>query len=72
MHGTDPEFLFNFFYFLFIYLFFYFFFIFFFSIVPDFFVSSLYFSVAIKVRFFKFNRWNRYKSNISRLVLVFF
>ena len=39
---------------------------------PEFFVSSLYFSVAIKVRFFKFNRLNRYKSNISRLVLVFF
>ena len=39
---------------------------------PEFFVSSLYFSVAIKVRVFKFNRLNRYKSNTSRLVLVFF
>ena len=39
---------------------------------PDFFVSSLYISVAIKVRFLKFNMFNRYKNNISKLVLVFF
>ena len=39
---------------------------------PDFFVSSLYISVAIKVRFLKFNMFNRYKNNISKLLLVFF
>ena len=39
---------------------------------PDFFVSSLYISVAIKVRFLKFNMFKRYKNNISKLVLVFF
>ena len=39
---------------------------------PEFFVSSLYISVAIKVRFLKFNIFNRYKHNISKLVLVFF
>ena len=39
---------------------------------PEFFVSSLYISVAIKVRFLKFNMFNRYKHNISKLVLVFF
>ena len=38
----------------------------------EFFVSSLYISVAIKVRFLKFNMFNRYKHNISKLVLVFF
>ena len=38
---------------------------------PDFFVSSLYISVAIKVMFLKFNMFNRYKNNISKLVLVF-
>ena len=38
---------------------------------PDFFVSSLYISVAIKVRLLKFNMLNRYKNNISNLVLVF-
>ena len=38
---------------------------------PEFFVSSLYISVAIKVRFLKFNMFNRYKHNISKLVLVF-
>ena len=39
---------------------------------PDFFVLSLYISVAIKVRFLTFNMFNRYKNNISKLVLVFF
>ena len=39
---------------------------------PKFFVSLLYISVAIKVRFLKFNMFNRYKYNISKLVLVFF
>ena len=39
---------------------------------PEFFVSLLYISVAIKVRFFKFNMFNRYKHSISKLVLVFF
>ena len=39
---------------------------------PEFFVSLLYISVAIKVRFLKFNMFNRYKYNISKLVLVFF
>ena len=39
---------------------------------PEFFVSSLYISVAIKVRFLKFNMFNRCKHNISKLVLVFF
>ena len=39
---------------------------------PEFFVSSLYISVAITVRFLKFNKFNRYKHNISKLVLVFF
>ena len=39
---------------------------------PDFFVSSLYISVAIKVKFLKFNMFNRYKNNIFKLVLVFF
>ena len=38
---------------------------------PEFFVSSLYISVAIKVRFLKFNMFNRYKHNISKQVLVF-
>ena len=41
---------------------------------PEFFVSSLYISVAIKVRFFKFNMFNttyRY-IDISKVVLVFF
>ena len=42
------------------------------GIDPDFFVSSLYISVAIEVRFLKFNMFNRYKNNISKLVLVFF
>ena len=42
------------------------------GIDPDFFVSSIYISVAIKVRFLKFNMFNRYKNNISKLVLVFF
>ena len=39
---------------------------------PDIFASSLYISVAIKVRFLKFNMFNRYKNNISKLVLNFF
>ena len=39
---------------------------------PDYFVLSLYISVAIKVRFLKFNMFNRYKNNISKLVLNFF
>ena len=39
---------------------------------PDFFVSSLYISVAIKVRFLKFNIFNRHKHNISKLVSVYF
>ena len=38
---------------------------------PQFFVSLLYISVAIKVRFLKFNMFNRYKNNIPKLVLVF-
>ena len=42
------------------------------GIDPEFFVSSLYISVAIKVRFLKFNMFNRYENNISKLVLVFF
>ena len=42
------------------------------GIDPEFFVSSLYTSVAIKVRFLKFNIFNRYKNNISELVLVYF
>ena len=41
------------------------------GIDPEFFASSLYISVSITVRFFKFNMINRYKSNISKLVLVF-
>ena len=40
--------------------------------IQIFFVSSLYISVAIKVKFLKFNMFNRYKNNISKLVLVFF
>ena len=32
---------------------------------PEFFVSSLYISVAIKAKFLKFNMFNRYKHNIS-------
>ena len=35
------------------------------------FVSSLYISVAIEVRFLKFNMFNRYKINIFELVLIF-
>ena len=42
------------------------------GIDPEFFVSSLYISVAIKVRIFKFNMFSRYKNNISKLALVFF
>ena len=42
------------------------------GIDPEFFVSSLYISVAIKGRLLKFNMLNRYKNNISKLVLVFF
>ena len=42
------------------------------GIDPEFFVSSLYISVAIKIRFLKFNMFNRYKNNISKVVLVFF
>ena len=42
------------------------------GIDPDFFVSLLYISVAIKVKFLKFNMFNRYNNNISKLVLVFF
>ena len=42
------------------------------GIDPQFFVSSLYISVAIKVRFLKFDMFNRYKNNISKLVSVFF
>ena len=41
-------------------------------LIQIFFVSSLYISVAIKVRFLKFNMFNRYKHNISKLVLGFF
>ena len=41
------------------------------GIDPDFFVSSLYISFAIKVRFLIFKKFNRYKNNISKLVLVF-
>ena len=39
---------------------------------PDFFASSLYISVAIKVRILKFNMFSRYKNTISKLVLIFF
>ena len=42
------------------------------GIDPDVSPSSLYISVAIKVKFLKFNMFNRYKNNISKLVLVFF
>ena len=35
---------------------------------PDFFVSSLYISVATKVRILKLNMFNRYKNTISKLV----
>ena len=42
------------------------------GIDPEFFVSSLCISVAIKGRFLKFNMFKRYKKNISKLVLVFF
>ena len=41
------------------------------GIDPDFFVSSLYISVVIKVRFLEFNMFNRYKNNTSIMVLVF-
>ena len=41
------------------------------GIDPDFFVSSLYISVAIEVRFLKFNMFNRYKNNIFKLVSLF-
>ena len=40
-------------------------------LIRIFFVSSLYISVAIKVRFLKFNILIRYKNNISKLVLFF-
>ena len=36
------------------------------------FVSSLYISVTIKVKFLRFNMFNRYNINNSKLVLVFF
>ena len=39
---------------------------------PEFFVSLLHISVAIKVRFLKFNMFNRYEHNISKLGLIFF
>ena len=42
------------------------------GIDPDFFLSSLYILVAIKVSFLKFNMFNRFKNSISKLVLVFF
>ena len=42
------------------------------GIDPEFFVSSLYISVSIEVKFFNFNMLNRYKNNISKLVLFFF
>ena len=38
----------------------------------NFFASSLYISVAIKVRILKFNIFNRYNNTISKLVLIFF
>ena len=38
------------------------------GIDPEYCVSSLYISVAIKVRFLKFDTFNRYKNNISKLV----
>ena len=41
------------------------------DIDPEFLVSLL-LKVAIKGRFLKFNMFNRYKSDISKLVLVFF
>ena len=37
----------------------------------EFFVSLLYISVDIKVRFFTVNMFNRYQKYISKLVLVF-
>ena len=36
------------------------------------FVSSLHISVAIEVRFLKFNTFNKYKRYISKQILVFF
>ena len=42
------------------------------GIDPDFFVSSLYISVAIEVRFLKFNMFNRYKNNICKTGFSFF
>ena len=41
-------------------------------LIREFFISLLYISVAIKVRFLKFDMFNRYKNNISNLVVVFF
>ena len=41
------------------------------SIDPEFLVSLFYISVAIKGRVLKFNMFNRYKSDISKMVLVF-
>ena len=41
------------------------------GIGPEFFVSSLYISVAIKGRLLKFNMFTRYKINTSKLVLIF-
>ena len=40
-------------------------------LIQNVFVSSLYISVAIKVRFLKFNKFNRYKNYSSKLVLIF-
>ena len=40
------------------------------ALIQIFFVSSFYISVAIKVRFLKLNMFNRYKNNISKLVVV--
>ena len=40
------------------------------GIDPETFVSSLYISVAIKGRLLKFNMFNRYKINISKLGLI--
>ena len=42
------------------------------GIDPDFFVSSLYISVAIKVRFLKFNMFNRYKKQYFQTGFSFF
>ena len=41
------------------------------GIDPEFFVSSLYISIAIKGRLLTFDMFNKYKINIFKLVLIF-